>query len=99
MNPADEGARIEEANRGTAAAHLLANPMLVETLDIIERSYVDAWSTNMAPDGMTLRLGPEGREALWNALQAVRKVRAHIESVAMTGRMARAQLEALVNNR
>lgn len=89
----DLAMRQAEAARGRAAADLLANPLLQEALDKVEQGYVRAWADNVAADGSALRLGPEGRERLWHAVQVVRKVRENLAAVIATGEMARRQLE------
>ena len=89
----DEDKRRREAGRGQAAAELMANPLLAEAFAAVEQGYIDAWASNRAPDGGALRLGPEGRERLWHAVQTVRKVREALADVVTTGEMARRQIE------
>jgi hypothetical protein len=90
----DENDRLHaEVVRGQRAADLIADPLLAEAFDAVERGYIEAWAGNVAPDGSAVRLGPDGRERLWHAVQVVRSVRETLKSVAETGAMARRQIE------
>lgn len=91
--PDDEGRLLEEVGRGQQASDLLANPLLAEAFTAVERGYVTAWAENRSPEGQDMRLGPEGRERLWNAVQALRAVRNALETHVRTGEMARRQIE------
>lgn len=77
-----------ELSRATRARQLLADAMLVEAFDALERTYIEAWKDSPARDS-------QAREALWQAVQVVGKVRTHLESVAATGRLAQRQIENL----
>lgn len=79
--------RLEET-RGVQAAALLDNDLLREAFATLEREYMAAWQATGARD-------TDARERLWQAVQIVGKVQAHLRSVADTGKMARKQLDDL----
>lgn len=75
----------QQAQRGTEAERLLEHPLLVEAFDLIEQDIRDKWTNSPARD-------VDGREALWTQLRLLHRVRAEIQTVAETGKVARATL-------
>lgn len=75
----------EKAQRGTEAERLLSHPLLVEAFDLIEQDIRDKWTNSPARD-------VDGREALWTQLRLLHRVRAEIQEVAETGKVAQATL-------
>jgi hypothetical protein len=85
----DEARLNEMAARGGRAKELLDNELLMEAFETLEASYVAAWRAT-AIDDMT------GREKLFLAINIVGKVRDHLASAVANGKLARAELDALV---
>lgn len=75
----------KEEQRGRDADALRANPLFVEAFDTIEREIEQAWKDSPARD-------EAGREKLWLMLQLLARVKRHVESVSLTGQMARKTL-------
>ena len=75
----------EQAQRGTEAERLLSHPLLVEAFDLIEQDIRDKWTNSPARD-------VDGREALWTQLKLLQRVRAELQQVAETGKVAQATL-------
>lgn len=75
--------------KGAKAQALLNNEVLQEAFRVLEEGYIEEWKTNER------RLGPEGREALWQAVQVVGKVQAHLERLIADGQLAAAELDNL----
>ena len=76
----------ERAARGARYQELLAGGEITDALNTIERQYVDEWSGCF---------DPAGRESLWQAVQVVRKIKAHFGQLAGDGKMASHQLAEL----
>ena len=76
----------EEKRRGDHAARLLADELLNETLDEIEKETITLWESTPARDS-------EGREHLHRFYLACRKFRNTLKSHLETGKMANIQLE------
>lgn len=74
-----------EIRRGVEAERLLSEPLLLEAFATIEQEFTDAWKASPARD-------PEGREKLYLSLKLLARLKAHIESVATTGKMAKKSL-------
>jgi len=81
-----------DIQRGDNAERLLRDPLIVEAFELIRAEYIAAWESAPARD-------TEGRERIWAHLQALGKVRAHIETVAATGKMTKKQMESLKGKR
>lgn len=75
----------EQAQRGMEAERLLSHPLLVEAFDLIEQDIRDKWTNSPARD-------VDGREALWTQLRLLQRVRAELQSVVETGKVAQATL-------
>lgn len=85
----DEDAKLlNEDERGRRAAELLANPLLREAIETLRREYADI----SAATGFRQR---DERDELWRLQQTLKRFLAHIETVAQTGNLARAQLREL----
>ena len=78
----------DEINRGHNAARLLGDPLVAEAFDSIRAEYLAAWEASPVRDA-------EGRERIWAHLQALTKVKGHLEAVVMTGKMAEKQVSEL----
>ena len=76
----------EQVARGDRAARLLADPLLVEAFDVLERELHQAWLNSPA--------GHEReREQIWLMVQLHRRVKGHLEEATKTGRIAQLQIE------
>lgn len=75
----------EQALRGQKARELLANPLLTEAFETIEKEVYDAWLSSPARDD-------EGREKLWLKVKLLHKLRGQLELIVETGRAAEASL-------
>lgn len=71
----------QEISRGAQAAELLENPLLAEALSAFETELVEQWKNSPARD-------QEGRERLWNLLQANRKFQQTLQTHIETGQLA-----------
>lgn len=81
-----------EIARGHSAARLLGDPLIAEAFDLIRAEYISAWEAAPVRD-------VEGRERIWAHLQALGKVKAHLETVVNTGKMAEKQKNELSGKR
>lgn len=81
-----------EIQRGERAAQILAEPLVVDALDTIEREYIDKWKTSPARD-------EAGREKLWLMVMTLHKFRSELELVLETGQVAKASLAQRVGQR
>lgn len=81
-----------EISRGHSAARLLGDPLIAEAFDLIRAEYISAWETAPVRD-------VEGRERIWAHLQALGKVKAHLETVVATGKMAEKQKNEMTGKR
>lgn len=76
----------ERAARGARYRELLRSGEVTEALDGIEQQYTDE---------LLGCFNAEGREKLWQAVQVVRKVKAHLHSIEADGTLAQHQLQEL----
>lgn len=81
-----------EIARGHSASRLLSDPMMVEAFDLIRAEYIAAWESAPARD-------TEGRERIWAHLQALGRVKAHLSTVAATGKMAAKQRDEMAGKK
>lgn len=81
----DEIALNRDMSRAAQAERLMSDEMLKEAFSALEESYVEAWKATTARD-------TDARERLWQALQIVGKVQAHLQSVAANGVLAKREL-------
>lgn len=85
--------KLETAiTRGVRAEALLKNELLAEAFARLEADYTQAWRLTAARD-------TEARERLWQAVQVVGKARDHLVSVASNGKLAKRELDQLVERR
>lgn len=71
-----------EARRGDEAKQLLEHPLFDEAFATFEAEIMEKWRDSPARD-------EEGREKLWQVLQAGKRARRHLESLIDTGKMAK----------
>lgn len=89
---ADESKLYQDRQRGDRAKALLEDSVLGEAFDGIIAEYINEWRTNR------LKLGPEGREELWRAVQLVDRVKGQLETFMSEGSLADADLQRLHPN-
>lgn len=85
---ADEFKLQKDARRAAEAQQLLDSPLLNEAYTRTEADLVEAWIGSQPRDA-------DGRERLWNAVQANRKHKDFLQSVVNNGKIAEAELKAL----
>lgn len=78
----------EQIRRGEAAKRLLEDPILIESLETLERTYLESWRRTESKD-------VEGRERLWIALQVAEEFVRNLRAVADSGELAHAQVERI----
>ena len=76
----------EEAARGAQAEALMRNEIYIETFEILEQSYIEAWK-NTQPHQV------DDRERIFRLQLTLNEVKEHIENVALTGKMAMTAIE------
>lgn len=84
----DNGKLNQELGRAAEAQAILNNAIFQEAVTTIKAAYTDAWLNSPARD-------TEGREKIYQFMQALTAVEEHLVSVVQTGEMAKAQLEDL----
>jgi len=78
----------EQSERATRAKELLEDPLIKESFDSLESTYLSAWRES--------RPGEElDREVLWQAWFALDAVRGHLNQVVQNGKIARDALDKL----
>ena len=80
-----DGKLFAEQDRGARANALLRNELLSESFSILEDEYIEAWKSSPVRD-------EEGREKIFQMIQALRSVKQNLEEVAMTGKLASMQI-------
>ena len=83
---------LDATNRAARAQQLLNDELLTEAFNQIESDLVNAWASSDPRDA-------EGRELAWHAVQSNRKQRDYLVSVVTNGKMAQAELKALIEKR
>ncbi len=78
--------------RGARAQELVRNELLAEAFAKLEADYITAWKSWAAAD-------TDGRERLWMAVNALGKVRDHLNSVIADGKLAQRQLQDLTGGK
>ena len=78
----------EEVSRGHEAERILRSPLWAESWAEYEAKLMAAWRATSAK-------ASQERETLWLAFQLCQKIKGHIESVMVTGKMASKQVEEL----
>lgn len=81
----DRTQRENEVNRGAKAEALLRDELLQEAFDVIDKEVTKAWRESAPSD-------KPGRDEAYFVLKCLDKFKAHLESVATTGKMAREQI-------
>lgn len=76
-------------SRAARAKSLLNDDLLREALFALEANYIDHWRVTKATD-------TDARERLWLAVQVVGKVRDHLKHVVDDGKIAQAEMDALL---
>tara|TARA_R100001594_G_scaffold139023_1_gene183104 strand:+ start:117 stop:374 length:258 start_codon:yes stop_codon:yes gene_type:complete len=71
----------EEIARGNKAAEVLRNPAFEEAFEVLHNHYLETWQ-NTHPDEA------ETREKIFIAINVLKDIRANIESVMTTGKLA-----------
>jgi hypothetical protein len=83
---------LAEIRRGDSANRLINDPLMVEAFTVIEAEYIAAWKATPVRD-------TEARERIWAHLQALGKVKGHLESVIETGKLAKKQSDEIHGKR
>ena len=78
----------QEISRGHEAERILRSPLWSEAWSAYEEKLMSAWRASAVKDS-------DQRETLWLAFQVCQKIKNHIESVMVTGKMASKQVEEL----
>ena len=84
----DELKLQREMNRAAKASELFRNEIFEESFDILLDQYKAEWAATASEDTAT-------RERLYYMSQAVDAIRAHLQSVMETGKMAEKQMKEL----
>lgn len=82
----------KEIKRGEEARQVLENPLYQDAFREYEAQIREKWEDTAVRD-------TEDRELLWMMLQVVKRVRADLEEVMQTGRIASIDLERIENVR
>lgn len=75
----------EELQRGQMAEYLLSHPLFVESFDLIEKEVMEEWKNSPSRDA-------DGREKLWTMMKLLQRLKANIQTVAETGKLAEMSL-------
>ncbi len=78
----------EQAERARRAQELLEDPLIKESFDSLESTYLSAWRDSRPGEELE-------REVLWQAWFALDAVRQHLNQVMQNGKIARDALEKL----
>ena len=78
----------QELGRAAEAQEILSNPIFADAIEKLKLAYTDAWLNSPARD-------EEGREKIYQFMQALKSVEEHLVSVVQTGELAKAQLDEL----
>lgn len=84
----DELQLQREMNRAAKASELFRNEIFEESFDILLEQYKAEWAATAPAD-------TSSRERLYYMSQAVDAIRAHLQSVMETGKMAERQMKEL----
>ena len=88
---ADDDKLRSALNRAAHANDLLGNELLAEAYDKIESDLVTAWVNSEPRDS-------DGRERVWNAVQANRKHKRFLQNIIDDGKIAQVELDRLIQN-
>lgn len=75
----------QQASRGDHAARLLKDELLVEAFGVLEEEYTKLWKQTKPSD-------EAAREKLWLSLRQLEMVKAQLQSVVQTGKVAKATI-------
>ena len=81
----NEGKLFEEQDRGSQAESLLRNPILVEAFDVLSETYLNAWKESPVK-------AEDDRERIFLMYKNLLAVRAHLEEIVNTGKLANLEL-------
>lgn len=81
----DELALRRSADRAAKAEALLRDELLIEAFAALRQSYLAAWETTALRD-------TEGRERAWMAVTLLGKVKGHLDTVVMDGKISSVEL-------
>lgn len=81
--------RQDAIDRAHRAQTLIKDELLSECLGKLEAEYIAAWRLSPARD-------TDGRERLWQAVQIVGKVKDHLVKVLNDGKLAQAEINAML---
>ncbi|KRQ11927.1 hypothetical protein AOQ73_05835 [Bradyrhizobium pachyrhizi] len=84
----DENKLIRDAGNGVRARQLLEEELLVDAFKMLEDAYTLAWRNTKIDDHA-------GREKLFLAVNVVGKVRDHLQSAVINGKLAQAELDEI----
>ena len=75
----------QQATRGDAAERLLKDELLLEAFSTLEQEYTHLWKQTKPSD-------EAAREKLWLSLRQLELVKAQLQSVVQTGKVAKATI-------
>ena len=81
----NEGKLFEEQDRGSQAESLLRNPILIEAFDVLSEAYLNAWKESPVK-------AEQDRERIFLMYKNLLSVRAHLEEIVNTGKLANLEL-------
>ncbi len=84
----EEDVLKRDVDRAVHAKTLIEDELLAEAFAALKRDYIEAWEGSQPRD-------TDGRERLWQALQIVGKVEAHLHSVYESGALAQKEIDNL----
>jgi len=84
----DETALARDIDRAGHAGRLVGDALLNESFDALEADYVAAWRATAVRD-------TDARERLWQAVQIVGLVKAHLTAIVSDGRLAQHELDEI----
>lgn len=88
----DEHKLATAITRQAQAEALLRNELLTESFTRLHDGYMKAWRETAARD-------TDARERLWTAVNALGKVREHLELMIRNGKLAQAEIDQLAKSR
>lgn len=88
----DEPKMRQDAARGERAKALVEDPLLAEAFERLEGKYVAAWRNSRPEEGET-------REYLFHCVGVLADVRAHLNQMIQSGKLAREELKRRERNR
>lgn len=83
----------QDVARGKQAQALLDDPLLTESFDRLRAEYMDAWENKTEPRDT------EHRERFWQAVHIVGKVKAHLHSIASSGKLAQREIDDMAGKK